>query len=185
MELEQLWKRTENHLYWSLHLPRSANPQIRLTVKTFIFRFFITNTFSSYALLIWEVSTIKHKFLNNSVERVSFEIGRLPSGRSTAPLFTQWMKISCSSRAICENKSKMILPTHPPPTSWCPCQRRPVDSWDRKAWLAGTGVTSWIHTLANRKRAPWKQGGLQNLFSIKEKISEGMEDTKHQGIKVF
>lgn len=115
MELEQLWKRTENHLYWSLHLPRSANPQIRLTVKTFIFRFFITNTFSSYALLIWEVSTIKHKFLNNSVERVSFEVGRLPSGRSTAPLFfTQWMKISCSSRAICENKSKMILPTHHP-----------------------------------------------------------------------
>ena len=57
---------------------------VMLIMEIFTFRFFTTNAFSTCPILIWEVSTLNHQFLNNSMQRTSFEMERFPSGGSNA-----------------------------------------------------------------------------------------------------
>lgn len=70
-----MWWRTENHLYCSLHLSCSVNPSGHAYNRNFHFQIF-HHTFSICPILIREVSTLNHKFLNNSVEQISFEMKR-------------------------------------------------------------------------------------------------------------
>lgn len=79
-ELDLLWWRTENHLYCSLHLSGSVNLPGHAYNRNFHFQIFTINTFSICPILIREVSTRNHKFLNNSVEQVSLEMERFSVG---------------------------------------------------------------------------------------------------------
>ena len=50
-----------------------------LTMEVFIFKFFIINIFSTCPILIGEVSTLNHKFLD-LMKRASFQFHHFPGG---------------------------------------------------------------------------------------------------------